>query len=179
MVFSQPLIDATLVRRYKRFLADVRFSTGEVTTIHTPNTGSMLGCADPGNRIWVSDSQKPARRYRHTWEISETTDGVLVGVNTALANRLVREAIESGIAAELQGYDRIRPEIRYGERNSRIDLLLDRNGRPPLCFVEVKNVTAAVNNIAIFPDAKSLRAVKHMEELMAMRRQGHRAVVFF
>ena len=131
MKFSSPLIPATLVRRYKRFLADVILETGEQVTVHTPNTGTMLGCAEPGSRVWLRHDPNPRRKYAYSWELVEVAPGVLVGINTHLPNRLVQEAIELGRIAELQGYGRLRREVRYGEENSRIDLLLSEHDTKP------------------------------------------------
>ena len=176
MKFDPPLIPAILVRRYKRFLADVRLNNGEVLTVHTPNTGSMLGCAEPGTRIWLRDSANPTRKYRYSWELASTLDGTLVGVNTHLANRLVEEAIEQGVIPGLQGYPQLRREVKYGQ-GSRVDLLLSAPGRAD-CYVEVKNVTAlAEDDCAIFPDAPTERGRKHLRELAAMVRAGYRAVL--
>ena len=179
MKFESPLISATLVRRYKRFLADMILDNGEQITVHTPNTGSMLGCAEPGTRIWLRDSHNPARKYRFAWEVASTPAGVQVGINTHLANKLVQEAIENRTIKELQGYESIRTEVKFGEENSRIDLLLEHRVRPA-CYVEVKNVTAIQHNAtAIFPDAVSERGRKHLRELMHMARQGYRAVMVY
>lgn len=178
MRFDVPLIEARLIRRYQRFLADVELPDGRVATAHTPNTGSMLGCNRPGSRVWLRDSGSAARKYPLAWELVESEPGVLVGINTGLANRLVREGVETGAVAELQGYSSIRPEVRYGNENSRIDLLLDGADRPR-CYVEVKNVTLAEQGRALFPDAATARGAKHLRELSEMVRQGHRAVIFF
>lgn len=179
MEFSAPLVEATLLRRYKRFLADVRLSDGEVITVHTANTGSMLGCAEPGSRVWLSRSASTTRKYPYSWEITETAAGVLVGINTALPNALVREAIEAGVIEELQGYHSVRGEVPYGTERSRIDWLLEGGGARAACYVEVKNVTAAVADTAIFPDAVSARGAKHLRELMAMVAAGQRGVLCF
>jgi len=174
--FDPPLIPATLLRRYKRFLADVRLDSGEELTVHTPNTGSMLGCADPGTRIWLRDSANPARKYRYSWELASTAAGIPVGVNTHLANQLVQEAIEQGVIPELQGYTQIRREVKYAQ-GSRIDLLLSAPGRVD-CYVEIKNVTAlAEGQSAIFPDAPTERGRKHLQALRDMVRAGYRAVL--
>ncbi|GMQ75586.1 MAG: DNA/RNA nuclease SfsA [Gammaproteobacteria bacterium] len=165
MQFSEPLIGATLVQRYKRFLVDVTLDDGTALTAHCPNTGSLLGCHTPGWRVWLSRSDNPKRKYAYTWELVELGDGALVGVNTGRSNALVREAIESGLIGELAGYDEIRPEVRYGDENSRADFLL--TGGDGACYVEVKNVTAVVDQgIALFPDAVSTRGTKHLRELM-------------
>lgn len=178
MLINPPLFPATLLKRYKRFLADVRLEDGTELTVHTPNTGSMLGCAEPGMRIWLRDTQNPNRKYRYSWEMSETAQGVKIGVNTTISNQLVKEAIEAGVIAALQGYDRIRSEVPYGKENSRIDLLLEKPGQE--CYVEIKNVTATdANGLAMFPDAVSQRGSKHLRELKAMVEAGQRAVIFY
>lgn len=177
MEFERTLLPGRLLRRYKRFLADVELEDGQQVTAHTPNTGSMLGCAEPGSRVWLSISDNPARKYRYSWELVESLGGVMVGINTGLSNRLVEEAIRDGTVAELQDYPDIRREVRYGAENSRIDLLLEGDGPP--CFVEVKNVTLVERGTAYFPDAVSARGSKHLRELAAVVRQGGRGVIFF
>ncbi|ACL72449.1 DNA/RNA nuclease SfsA [Thioalkalivibrio sulfidiphilus] len=177
MEFEPALIEVTLLRRYKRFLADVRTPDGREFTAHCPNTGSMMGCMEPGSRVWLSHSPDPKRKYAHTWQLVEA-EGALVGINTGLSNRLVEEAIGSGLIAELAGWPGLRREVRYGDQGSRIDLLLEDGERR--CYVEVKNVTAAVSEgVAIFPDAVSARGSKHLEELMLMVREGHQAALVF
>lgn len=176
MKYSKPLQRVKLIQRYKRFLGDVEWPDGRQMTVHTANTGSMLGCSTPGNHIWIRDSENDKRKYRYSWEISETDDGQLIGVNTILANKLVVEAIEQGNVKELLGYENIRTEVPYGE-NSRIDILLQ--GDDKTCYVEVKNVTARDGKFAIFPDAVTARGVKHLNELMSMVEAGHRAVMLF
>ena len=179
MKFSSPLIPANLIRRYKRFLADVVLETGEQVTVHTPNTGSMLGCAEPGSRVWLRDSGNPARKYPLGWELSTSEAGTLIGVNTHLANYLVQEGIETGTVVELQGYPSLSREVRYGDEGSRIDLLLQHRARPA-CYVEVKNVTLLQEpGVAAFPDAVSQRGSKHLRELAGLVRQGYRAVLLF
>lgn len=175
MKLPQPLVAGTLIRRYHRFLADVELEDGSVVTAHTPNTGSMMGCAIPGSRVALSLSPNTARKYRHSWELVEA-DGIWVGINTQLPNLLAREAIENGTIAELAGYQTIRGEVPYGE-GSRIDLFL--TGPKGHCYVEVKNVTLVDKGRALFPDAVSARGQKHLRELMEMVRQGHRAVNLF
>ncbi len=178
MKFPSPLIPATLIRRYKRFLADVILPNGEEVTVHTPNTGAMLGCAEPGSRIWLHDTANPKRKYPLAWELSTSTEGVIIGVNTHLVNRLVQEGIENGVIEGLQGYRAIRQEVRYGEENSRIDLLLQHPGRAD-CYVEIKSVTLVRNGVAAFPDAVSQRGTRHLRELMSQVRKGDRAVLLF
>ena len=175
MKLPQPLFKGILLRRYKRFLADVRLENGEVVTAHCPNSGSMKGCQEPGSAVLLSRRDNPRRKLPYTWELVKA-DGVWVGINTQYPNRLVREAIEQGVVPELSGYRRIRNEVNYG-RGSRVDLLLE--GEQGLCYVEVKNVTLVESGRALFPDAVTLRGQKHLRELMEMVSQGHRAVIFF
>ena len=186
MNFETPLVKGTLIRRHSRFLADIELSTGEFITAHTSNTGSMLGCQNPGSTVWLSQSDNPKRKYPFTWEIIEveSTGGfVSVGINTMRSNLLVREAIENSTVQALQGYDNIRTEVKYGEENSRIDLLLESANHGsenlPSCYVEVKNVTLVENSTAYFPDAVSKRGAKHLRELREVVRQGKRGVIFF
>ena len=177
MRFAEPLVEGRLVRRYQRFLADVDTAAGRVTA-HCPNTGSMQGCAEPGMRVWLSPAANPARKLAWTWELVEALPGVVVGMHTGRSNGLVREAIEAGAVPELTGYPTLRPEQRYGE-GSRIDLLLQAPGRPD-CYVEVKNVTAAVEGgVGYFPDAVTTRGARHLREMAAMVAAGHRAVLVF
>ncbi|WP_207061381.1 DNA/RNA nuclease SfsA [Motiliproteus sp. SC1-56] len=178
MKFEFPLQEARLERRYKRFLADVVCPDGRRLTLHCPNTGSMRNCCDPGSRVWFWDSGNPKRKYPCTWELVEVEGRYLGCVNTGRANALVEEAITEGRVAELQGYPQIRREVRYGEENSRIDLLLEGEG--PTCYVEVKNVTLLrAGGEGAFPDAVSARGSKHLRELMAMVAAGYRAVLFY
>jgi len=177
---------ATLLRRYKRFLADIQLDEGEILTIHCPNTGSMKNCAIPGSRIWYSTSPNKKRKYSHTWELVQTHDSQLIGVNTSKANRLVKEAIETGIVKELKGYSHIRPEVRYGvSGKSRIDFVLSHEStvNQEKCFVEVKSVTLRDENlgrgVGLFPDAVSERASRHLKELIDVVRSGQRAVLLY
>lgn len=177
MRFETPLLSGTLIRRYQRFFADVRLDDGGTVTAHCPNTGSMLGCQTPGARVWLSRAANPARKLAYTWELVEAAPGVLVGIHTGRSNRLVEEAIRAGRFAPLAGYSGLRREVTCGE--SRIDLVLAAPGRPD-CYVEVKNVTAAVDDgIALFPDAVSRRGEKHLRDLARLVGQGHRAAIFF
>jgi sugar fermentation stimulation protein A len=178
MLFETPLIEGELIKRYKRFLADVKLDDETLVTAHTPNTGSMRGCAEPGSRVWLRDSGNPKRKYPLSWELVKPPGGCLVGINTGLANHLVREAIERGVVAELGGFSRIKAEVKYGAENSRIDLLLQGEGRPD-CYVEVKNVTLVEDEIAYFPDAVTVRGAKHLRELIAMVEAGYQSVIFF
>ncbi len=175
MKLPQKLIPGKLVRRYKRFLADVELENGEVVTAHCPNSGSMKGCMDPGSPVRLSESRNPNRKYKYTWELVRV-NGCWVGINTGRPNLLVKDAIVDGTISELQNYETVRPEVKYGE-NSRIDLLLE--GKTGRCYVEVKNVTLVEGRLALFPDAVTLRGQKHLRELMRMVSEGHRAVIFF
>ena len=171
-----------LVRRYKRFLADITTEEGEAITIHCPNTGSMKNCQEPGSRVWYSDSENPKRKYACTWELVEVDAQHIVGINTGLANKLVHEAIRADRIDALTGYENIRTEVPYGEQKSRIDLLLEGSSSEPdvPCYVEVKNVSLGLGDgLGRFPDAVTSRGQKHLQELLTMREQGHRAVLFF
>lgn len=167
-----------MLRRYNRFLADVEWPDGSHETVHCPNTGSMLGCRDPGSRVWLSRSANPRRKYPRTWELVESPRGTLVGINTQRTNRLVREALDSGGISALQGFDEIRAEVRIPDTRTRVDFVLrDELGE---YFLEVKNVTAAVTGRrALFPDAVSERAARHARELGALCAAGQRAGMLF
>jgi sugar fermentation stimulation protein A len=175
MKLPVPLTCGTLIRRYKRFLADVRLDSGEVVTAHCANTGSMTGCAVTGSPVLLSRSDRPGRKYPFTWELVNVGGG-WVGINTTRPNRLVEEAVLNGTVAELQGYVSLRREVAYGI-NSRVDLLLEGDGAP--CYIEVKNVTLVEEGRALFPDAVTLRGQKHLCELEEVVRRGDRGVIFF
>jgi sugar fermentation stimulation protein A len=177
MLSPQPMQSGRLVRRYKRFFADVALDDGRSLTVHCPNPGSMLRMNTPGLPVWISRSDDPKRKLAHTLELVEV-DGALIGVNTMHANRLVAEALGAGAIPELAGYASLRREIRYGE-NSRVDFLLEAPGRPP-CWVEVKSVTLSrTPGLAEWPDSVSARGARHIAELEAVVRRGDRAVVLF
>ena len=179
MKIAPPLFPATFEKRYKRFFADVRTPSGELLTLHCPNTGSMKNCLVEGSPCWYSLSDNPKRKLPGTLEIVTSSQGNLAGVNTSRPNYLVREVIEADLVPELQGYSQIRTEVRYGEEKSRIDLLLEDRSLGQ-CYVEVKNVTLDMGDgLATFPDAVTSRGTKHLRELMAMVAAGHRAVLFF
>ncbi|MBL4793954.1 MAG: DNA/RNA nuclease SfsA [Pseudomonadales bacterium] len=179
MKFSPPFEEAVLIKRYKRFLADIQLPGGDVITIHCPNTGSMKNCAEPGSSVWYSTSDNPKRKYPNTWEIVSVGDERhLAGVNTHRANALITEAIEGGVIEELQGYDRITAEVKYGSENSRIDMLLERERER--CYVEVKNVTLWMGgDLGVFPDSVTTRGTKHLRELILQKEQGDRSVLVF
>jgi sugar fermentation stimulation protein A len=181
MRFSAPLIPATLIRRYKRFLADVALASGETVTAHCANPGSMIGLAAPGAPVWLSRSDNPKRKLAHSWELVEVDLGSgteLVGINTTNPNALAAEAIAAGLIPELAGYRSVRREVKYG-RNSRVDFLLEEPSRPP-CYVEIKNVhLMRRKGLAEFPDAVTKRGAKHLVELADMVAAGARSVMLF
>ena len=178
MLFSSPLVEGRLIRRYKRFLADIQLEGAGVITAAVPNTGSMMGCCDAGNRVWLSESDSATRKYRHTWELVEIGE-VMVGINTGRPNALVAEAIGDGTITELAGYSVMRREVGYGEEGSRVDLVLEAPPRKP-CYVEVKNVTAAASRgIALFPDSVSVRGARHLRELIRLKARGLRPVQLY
>ncbi|MEZ0368818.1 MAG: DNA/RNA nuclease SfsA [Candidatus Sericytochromatia bacterium] len=175
MRFEPVLQRATLLRRYKRFLADVRLADGRELTVHCPNPGAMTGCAQAGWEVALSHSPDPRRKLPYTLEMVH--DGsVWIGVNTQRANAIVAEALEQGRIAELQGYTSLQREVRYGEK-SRIDFLL--TGPAGLTYLEVKSVTLNLDGVCAFPDAVTTRGRRHLEELVQMKRAGHRAVLLF
>jgi sugar fermentation stimulation protein A len=177
MRFDTPLIPATLVRRYKRFLFDARLATGEAITGSCPNTGSMLGLTTPGARIYLAEHERGSRKYRHALELVEA-DGTLVGINTGRPNRLVEEAIGSGLIGSLGNYAVLKREQKYGV-NSRIDILLEDSALGT-AYVEVKNVHfRRAPGLAEFPDSVTSRGAKHLEELGDMAESGHRAIMVY
>ncbi|MEM9332368.1 MAG: DNA/RNA nuclease SfsA [Pseudomonadota bacterium] len=177
MQFDPPLIKTRLIKRYKRFLADVEMPDGSVQTVHCPNPGSMLGLTEPGNIAWISDSKNPKRKLRYTLELLEV-GGVTVGVNTNHPNRLAREAIEAERVPGLAPYETLKTEVKYG-KNSRIDILLE-NSQSKNTFVEVKNVHfLRASDIFEFPDSVTARGAKHLDELADQVRDGNRAVMLY
>lgn len=180
MLFPGLLKSAHLIKRYKRFLADVLTEDKELLTLHCANTGSMTGCALSGDRIWYSLSNNTKRRYPYSWEITETQTGYFIGVNTHRAVAIVKEAIEQNWIPELSGYDSFSQEVPYGEENSRIDLLLHSSKWPP-CYIEIKSVTLydPITGKGSFPDAVTLRGQKHLRELIRLRQEGARSIIFF
>ncbi len=178
MQFSPPLEQGKLLKRYKRFLADVQLADGSEITIHCPNTGSMKNCLFPGETVWFSRSDNPKRKYPCTWEIMQTPDNELIGINTGRANALAEEAIHTGVIPELAGYAKLSREVRYGEENSRIDILLTDKDKAD-CYIEIKSCTLKEDDCGYFPDAVTTRGQKHLRELMQMVAQGKRAVLLF
>lgn len=180
MKFETPLISGKLIKRYKRFLADVELEDGKIITAHCANSGSMLSLNVPGARVWLTPNDDPKRKLKYTWEIIEIGKA-MVGINTQHPNRIVAEAIEAGEIPELTGYKNLKREVKYGE-NSRIDILLSGPNKPD-CYVEVKNVTMKrgknKNDPAEFPDAVTARGSKHLVELAGMVKAKKRAVMFY
>lgn len=170
------LIKGTLVKRYKRFIADVKLDNGDLVAAYCPNTGSMKGCCEPGRPVYLSDSHNPARKLKYTLEIIEMPTS-LVGINTLIPNRLVYQSLKEKILKELGGYQKIVKEIKTG-KGSRIDLLLS-NSDSDRCFVEIKNCTLVTDGIAFFPDAVTLRGRKHLVELQKLVSSGNRCVMFY
>lgn len=175
MRFSSPLLPGTLVKRYKRFLADVILENGETITVHCPNSGSMRGCSEPGSKVYLSVSDNPKRKYPHTLEMINNGE-CWIGVNTSLTNGLVVEAIEQKQIPELLDFDTITREVKTSDK-SRLDILLIQ--KDTKTYIEVKNCSLAEDGTAMFPDAVTTRGTKHLHELAALVRQGHRGVIFF
>ena len=176
MRFESPLVRGTLLRRYKRFLADVELPGLGVVTAHCANSGTMLGVSAPGSPVWLMPARNPKAALRWSWQMIEV-DGHLVGIDTGRPNPIAAEAIAAGLIPDLAGYATIRREVRYGI-NSRIDLLLEAPDRPP-CYVEVKNVHLRRGARAEFPDCVTVRGTKHLGELAAMAEAGARAVMLY
>lgn len=177
MRFARPLVRGTLVRRYKRFLADVMLEDGTAVTAHCANPGAMLGLNAPGTAVWIEPTDAPGRKLAHSWRLVELPGG-LVGIDASLPNRLVAEALAERQVPALAGYATVRPEVRYGTR-SRVDFLLTGSGLPD-AYVEVKNVhLSRAAGLAEFPDSVTARGARHLGELAAMVAAGHRAVMLY
>lgn len=178
MRFQTPLVPGTLIRRYNRFLADVRLDDGREITAHCPNPGAMMGLSQPGIRIWLEPNDDPKRKLGFGWRLVELADGHMAGIDTSVPNRVVFEALSARRVPPLDGYSGIRPEQRYGE-NSRIDFLLQEPGRPD-AYVEVKNVHLRRDgDWAEFPDCVTARGAKHLAELARVAAAGGRAVMLY
>ena len=179
MKFEHKLIQGRLIKRYKRFLADIRLENGEIITAHCANPGSMMGLKDEGNVVWLSPATNPKAKLDYKWELVEV-NGSLVGINTAHPNRLVQEAIADGTITELEGYSNLRREMKYGQ-NSRIDIFLSASTHEEAdCYVEVKSVTLSRQvGIAEFPDSVTARGTKHLQELTQMVADGYRGVMVY
>ncbi|WP_170382079.1 DNA/RNA nuclease SfsA [Ruegeria atlantica] len=178
MRFETPLVPARLIRRYKRFLADCTLEDGREVTAHCANPGSMMGLAEPGERIWLEPNDDPKKKLKYGWRLVDHENGQFTGVDTSVPNKALRAALEAGEIPELAAYETIRPEVKYGE-NSRIDFLLTQPDLPD-AYVEVKSVTLSrQQGLAEFPDSVTARGTKHLGELAAMAAQGHRAIMLY
>ena len=178
MRFQTPLVPATLLRRYKRFLADARLETGQEVSAHCANPGSMMGLAEPGLRIWLEPNDDPRKKLKYGWRLVDHGNGHFTGVDTSVPNRALRAALEAGQVAGLEGYAHVRPEVKYGH-GSRIDFLLQAHGRRD-AYVEVKSVTLMRSpGLAEFPDSVTARGARHLSDLAEMARAGHRAVMLY
>ena len=171
-----PLISGILIKRYKRFLADIRLADGTIVTAHCPNSGSMTGCSEPGRPVYISRHSNPRRKLPYTWELIDMGRS-LVGVNTLVPNRLVAAAIADNGIPELEGFEKIQPEVNVGS-HSRLDLKLEKRDSAP-CYVEIKNCTLVEESRAFFPDAVTMRGRKHLEVLESLISAGNRCVIFF
>lgn len=180
MLLPSPMIRGKLIKRYKRFLADIELENGEVITAHCANPGGMIGLKDSGIDVWLSQSDNPKRKLKYSWELCRI-GRAMVGINTAHPNAIVEEAIRAGQVPELAGYETLKREVKYG-KNSRIDILLSDPVKG-LCYVEVKNVHLKRDDVAPglaeFPDAVTARGAKHLDEMADMVAEGHRAVMFY
>ncbi|MCK0095884.1 DNA/RNA nuclease SfsA [Yoonia sp. F2084L] len=177
MEFATPLVPARLIKRYKRFLADVRLGDGREVTAHCANPGSMMGLAEPGMKVWLEPNDDPKKKLKFGWRLVDYENGHFTGVDTSVPNRALKAALMAHEVPGLPAYDLVRPEVKYGE-NSRIDFLLSGNG--PDTYVEVKSVTLSRQpGLAEFPDSVTARGAKHLGELAQMVAQGHRAIMFY
>ena len=170
------LVQGTLIRRYKRFLADVELKDGNIVTAHCPNTGSMAGCSEPGRPVYLSSHDNPKRKLKYTWELIKMPTS-LVGVNTLVPNRLVVESIRAGVVPELSGYESVDREVKIND-HTRLDFMLTGHGGKR-CYGEIKNCTLVDDGVAAFPDAVTARGLKHITELEALVESGHRCVMFY
>ncbi len=175
-LFWPELTPGTLVKRYKRFLADVRLNNGDLVTAHCANSGTMKECSEPGRPVYLSFHDNPKRKLKYTWEMIKMPTS-LVGVNTMVPNRLVKKSIEEGLVEQLKGYENVKAEVKVSDR-SRLDLLLTK-GEEEKCFVEIKNCTLVKEEIAYFPDAVTTRGRKHLVELQKLVKEGNRGIIFF
>ncbi len=174
----EKLIHGKLIKRYKRFLADIVLDDGSEITAHVPNSGAMTSCIEDNCDVWVTHHDNPKRKLKYTLELTKMGKE-LICTNTGVANKIAIEAIENGVITELQGYDNLKPEQKYGNQNSRIDILLWNNDSDKKCFVEIKSVSLNIGSTLAFPDAKTTRGQKHLEELRDMVKEGHRAVMLY
>lgn len=174
MTFPSPLTHGRLIKRYKRFLADVVLDSGEVVTAHCTNSGSMKSCLEEGAEVYLSPVNDPTRKTKFTWEMIRINNG-WVGINTSNPNRLAYEYVTSGLIPGIEGYTNVRREVTYGD--SRFDLYAERESEK--CFIEVKNVTLKEGKYALFPDAETSRGRKHLETLISIKKEGMRAIMLY
>lgn len=179
MQFSPSLIPGTLIKRYKRFLADIELDDGSQVVAHCPNTGSMMACCEPGSRVWLSPANNPKRKLAYTWELVQVADHALACIHTGRPNAVMGQLLQDRLEPALAGYTQQQAEVRYGSEKSRIDWLLSGHPSAPPAWVEVKNVTLGEAGVAYFPDAVTLRGQKHLRELMACVVRGERGVLLF
>lgn len=171
------LIEGKLIKRYKRFLADITLENGEIITAHVPNSGAMTSCIENDCPVWVSYHDNPKRKLKYTLELTKMGENIIC-TNTGVANKIAIEAIQNGVITELQTYDTLKPEQKYGQ-NSRIDILLSNENDEKKCYVEIKSVSLKLEDSLAFPDAVTTRGTKHLNELVDMVKQGHRAVMLY
>lgn len=178
-----PLIKGILLKRYKRFLADIELESGEVVTVHCANTGPMLGVCNSGSNVYISKSDNPNRKLAYTWEMIEVNDTkpTWVGINTALPNRIIKSVLTEQLIPELAGkYDKVRSEVTVGkDKKSRLDFVLTGNESQPNIYLEVKNTTLAEKKLALFPDTETTRGQKHLQELMDLTQEGKPIMLYF
>jgi sugar fermentation stimulation protein A len=177
-----PLLSGQLIKRYKRFLADIELDSGEIITAHCPNTGPMTGVCTPNSKVYISQNDNPKRKLPYTWELIEVNDTqpTWVGINTALPNKVIKIALEKQLIPELKGqYTKIRSEVPYGEnKRSRIDFLLTKENEKPI-YIEIKNTTLCQGEMALFPDTVTTRGQKHLKELMALLPDAQPIMLYF
>ena len=171
----EKLIHGRLIKRYKRFLADIILDDGSQITAHVPNSGAMTSCIEPNCDVWVTFHDNPKRKLKYTLELTKMDEN-LICTNTGVANKIAIEAIENGVIKELQGYNSLKPEQKYGQ-NSRIDILLENENQK--CYVEIKSVSLKIDDSLAFPDSVTSRGTKHLNELYDMVKDGHRAVMLY
>lgn len=173
----EKLYKGKLKKRYKRFLADIILETGEEITAHVPNSGAMTSCIEENCAVWVTYHDNPKRKLKYTLELTKINEN-LICTNTGVANKIAIEAIKNNVIKELKGYEFLKPEQKYGQ-NSRIDILLENENDEKKCYVEIKSVSLRIDNTLAFPDAVTTRGTKHLNELIEMVNQGHRAVMLY
>ena len=173
----EKLIKGKLLKRYKRFLADIILENKEIITAHVPNSGAMTSCIEENCDVWLTFHDNPKRKLKYTLELTKI-DNIMICTNTNIANKIAIEAIQNGVIKELQGYNSLKPEQKYGE-NSRIDILLENDNENKKCYVEIKSVSLKINDSLAFPDSITKRGEKHLNELCEMVKQGHRAVMLY